>query len=172
VTRPEIESAQLDALRTLLAEILPGNRFYAAKLAAAGVGFDVAGLSDFTARFPFTTKAELAADQQAHAPWGTNLTYPLAAYTLINLCHRTLFLLRRQVDALGQRFLDEGGFKEHMHRCREEARSQAPQAPECPVCGKSMRSCTAKSGPKAGHRFWGCRDFPACKGIRELAEKA
>jgi phenylacetate-CoA ligase len=81
VTRPEIESAQLDALRTLLAEILPGNRFYAAKLAAAGVGFDVAGLSDFTARFPFTTKAELAADQQAHAPWGTNLTYPLAAYT-------------------------------------------------------------------------------------------
>jgi len=86
VTRREIESAQLDALRTLLAEIIPGNRFYTAKLAAAGAGFDVASRADFAARFPFTTKAELAADQQAQPPFGTNLTYPLAAYTR---CHQT-----------------------------------------------------------------------------------
>lgn len=101
-------------------------------------------------------------------PWLDSDDPVVVANTLINLCHRTLFLLRRQLDALGQRFLEEGGFKEHMHRCREEARSQDSPAPECPSCGKTMRSCTAKSGPKAGHRFWGCRDFPACTGIREL----
>lgn len=86
MTRPEIATAQLEALRTLLAELLPGNRFYTAKLTGAGVGFDVASLADFSRRFPFTTKAELAADQQAHPPFGTNLTYPLAAYTR---CHQT-----------------------------------------------------------------------------------
>ena len=106
------------------------------------------------------------------AQWLDSDDPTVVANTLINLCHRTLFLLRRQVGALGQRFLEEGGFKEHMHRCREDVRSQDPQAPECPVCGKSMRACTAKTGSKAGHRFWGCRDFPACKGTRELAEKA
>jgi phenylacetate-CoA ligase len=81
VSHGAIESAQLAALRTLLAEILPGNRFYAEKFASAGVGFDVAGLADFSKRFPFTTKPELVADQQRHSPFGTNLTYPLAACT-------------------------------------------------------------------------------------------
>jgi phenylacetate-CoA ligase len=30
---------------------------------------------------PFTTKAELIADQDAHAPWGSARTEPLEAYT-------------------------------------------------------------------------------------------
>src|SRR4030095_15941673 len=43
--------------------------------------FDVASLADFSSRFPFTTKAELSADQLAHPPFGTNLTSPLARYS-------------------------------------------------------------------------------------------
>ena len=39
-----------------------------------------AGLDDFFRNMPFTRKEEIAADQQAHPPYGTNLTYPLAAY--------------------------------------------------------------------------------------------
>jgi len=79
--RAAIESAQLELLRELVAELIPANRFYTQKLQAVGVGFDVASLADFSARFPFTTKAELVADQQAHLPYGTNLTYPLNRYT-------------------------------------------------------------------------------------------
>src|SRR6266853_1094375 len=79
--RGEINANQLEQLRSLLAELFPGNRFYSRKLNAAGVTFDVASLEDFSARFPFTTKAELVKDQSAHAPFGTNLTYPLGRYT-------------------------------------------------------------------------------------------
>src|SRR5437879_5677473 len=84
--RPEIRAAQLEQLRSLLAELFPGNQFYSRKLSGAGITFDVASLEDFSARFPFTTKTELAEDQQAEPPFGTNLTYPLERYTR---CHQT-----------------------------------------------------------------------------------
>jgi len=59
---------------------LPRNRFYAEKFARAGLDpKDVRCLSDL-ARVPFTTKAELIADQEAHPPYGTVLTYPLSRY--------------------------------------------------------------------------------------------
>ena len=79
--RAAIESLQLEQLRSLVAELIPANKFYTQKLQAAGVGFDIGSLVDFSARFPFTTKAELAADQLANPPHGTNLTYPLNCYT-------------------------------------------------------------------------------------------
>lgn len=80
-SRSAIESSQLEQLRSLVAELIPANKFYTQKLQAAGVGFDIASLADFSKRFPFTTKAELAADQLANPPHGTNLTYPLNCYT-------------------------------------------------------------------------------------------
>jgi phenylacetate-CoA ligase len=67
---------QLDQLRTLLAAVLPGNPFYAAKLASAP-----ASLDEFSARAPFTLKRELVDDQAKYRPWGSNLTYPLERYT-------------------------------------------------------------------------------------------
>lgn len=79
--RAAIESAQLEQLRSLVAELIPANKFYTQKLQAAGVGFDVASLADFSARFPLTIKPELVADQTATPPYGTNLTYPLNRYT-------------------------------------------------------------------------------------------
>ena len=79
--RAAIEAGQLEALRTLMAELFPSNKFYTQKLQAAGVTFDVASLADFSARFPFTTKAEVVADQAAQSPYGTNHTYPLNCYT-------------------------------------------------------------------------------------------
>ena len=79
--RRKIESRQLEELRTLLAELIPANQFYARKLQNCSVTFDVASLRDFSARFPFTSKPELAKDQRQHPPFGTNLTYPLNRYT-------------------------------------------------------------------------------------------
>jgi len=64
----------------LLAEVLPGNRFYAAKFAAAGItAKDIRGLDDLE-RLPFTCKGDLAADQEANPPYGSALTYPLERY--------------------------------------------------------------------------------------------
>src|SRR5207237_1820451 len=54
---------------------------YARKVAAAGIGrSDVDSLTDLS-RLPFTTKAELTADQDGHPPYGQVLTYPLSRYS-------------------------------------------------------------------------------------------
>lgn len=79
--RAALASAQLEQLRELLAGLIPANKFYSRKLEASGAGFDIASLADFSARFPFTTKSELVADQLAHPPYGTNLTHPINRYT-------------------------------------------------------------------------------------------
>ncbi len=41
--------------------------------------------------------------------------------------------------------------------------STRPQSKQCPKCGKEMEIRTAKKGPKAGQKFWGCSGYPACK---------
>ena len=76
----------LDAIRSLLGAILPSNRFYGRKYASVGCSALPASLEDFRTRFPLTTKAELVADQAAFPPYGSNLTFPVNAYTR---CHQT-----------------------------------------------------------------------------------
>lgn len=71
----DLRVAQLARVRALLAAVLPANPFYARKLGSAAVHSP----DDFAA-LPFTTKAELTADQQQNPPYGSNLTYPLARY--------------------------------------------------------------------------------------------
>jgi phenylacetate-CoA ligase len=83
-SRAAIESGQLEQLRSLVAELFPGNSFYSQKYNAAGITFDVASLEDYSRRFPFTTKTELVEDQRAHPPFGSNLTFPLERYTRFN----------------------------------------------------------------------------------------
>jgi phenylacetate-CoA ligase len=80
-SRAAIQANQLEQLRSLVAELFPGNKFYSRKLNAAGITFDVASLGDFSSRFPFTTKTELVEDQRANPPFGTNLTNPIECYT-------------------------------------------------------------------------------------------
>jgi phenylacetate-CoA ligase len=76
-----LAALQVERLRTLIAAVDGRNRFYTAKLRQAGVtASDIRSLDD-ARRLPFTTKAELAADQEASRPWGTALTEPLDRYT-------------------------------------------------------------------------------------------
>jgi phenylacetate-CoA ligase len=72
-SRPDLLRLQHERITVLLAAILPHNPFYARKLA----GCD---LNNFP-KLPFTTKAELLADQAQSPPYGTNLTYPLTRYS-------------------------------------------------------------------------------------------
>jgi phenylacetate-CoA ligase len=81
---PELRAFQFDRLRRLLAEVLPGNRFYARKFAAVGVSpADLREFDDLV-RLPFTGKPELAADQAAHPPYGTALTFPVDRYSRLH----------------------------------------------------------------------------------------
>ncbi len=70
-------AAQWERLAALLAEVIRTNPFYRAKL---GASVSV----ERWAELPFTTKAELSADQAAHPPFGTNLTYPLERYVRLH----------------------------------------------------------------------------------------
>src|SRR5258707_908 len=96
--RAVIAAGQLEQLRSLLAELFPGNKFYSNKLNAAGLTFDVASLGDFSIRFPFTTKSELVQDQRANSPFGTNLTYPLERYTRFHQTSGTMDAPLRWLD--------------------------------------------------------------------------
>jgi phenylacetate-CoA ligase len=79
--RAALSTLQGDRLRQLLGALHGKNAFYSRKLASAGVGpGDIRALEDLP-RLPFTTKAELVADQAAHPPWGSALTEPLSRYT-------------------------------------------------------------------------------------------
>ena len=79
--RLAIGTSQFDQLRALLATVFGSNPFYTAKFDAAGVNHRPRHLGEFTDAFPFTTKDEIVADQKAHPPYGTNLTFPLERYT-------------------------------------------------------------------------------------------
>jgi phenylacetate-CoA ligase len=83
-SREAIAADQLHKLRTLLRAASATNPFYSPRLRHAGLAGEVASLDDFFRCMPFTRKEEIAADQQAHPPYGTNLTYPLAAYNRFN----------------------------------------------------------------------------------------
>lgn len=49
------------------------------------------------------------------------------------------------------------------------AQTAAPvPAPPCPICSSLMVRRTAKRGGSSGSVFWGCGDFPACRGTRRI----
>ena len=41
--------------------------------------------------------------------------------------------------------------------------------PSCPKCGGEMVQRVAKRGANAGRGFWGCRQYPSCSGVRNIA---
>ncbi|MEZ6110988.1 MAG: phenylacetate--CoA ligase family protein [Pirellulaceae bacterium] len=81
LNRHDLHAYQLQRLNSLLAEILPGNRFYAEKL--SGIELPLRSLDDLT-ELPFTFKDELVAAARDDTP--ANLTYPPENYVRF---HRT-----------------------------------------------------------------------------------
>jgi very-short-patch-repair endonuclease len=50
------------------------------------------------------------------------------------------------------------------------ASEEAP--PLCPRCGQPMvLRVVRKEGPRKGQRFWGCQDYPRCRGTRAYASE-
>ncbi len=93
------------------------------------------------------------------------------ANAMLILIGRALHMLDRLLKQHGEDFVKGGGFSERMTAARvEEKRSQRravdEDAPPCPVCGGVMRVRHGKTGD-----FWGCTNYPACKGTRNIAPK-
>jgi phenylacetate-CoA ligase len=79
--RAAIEGHQVHKLEVLVEAVLTSNRFYAGKLRAAGLENCPESLAEFSSTVPFTSKAELIADQVKNPPFGSNLTYPVEEYS-------------------------------------------------------------------------------------------
>jgi phenylacetate-CoA ligase len=73
----ELRALQLAKLRAGLTQVLATNAFWRERLHA------VSGWDDFE-RLPVTSKSELVADQTAHPPFGTNLTFPADRYVRLH----------------------------------------------------------------------------------------
>lgn len=115
-------------------------------------------------------------DQQRwslYSRWLNHENPAIRANAVICLIHQANYLLDRQIAALEAAFIDDGGYSEQLAterlRKRQKDRSDPsdpsnPSPPACPQCGALMALRTAKSGKNAGSQFWGCKNYPDCKG--------
>ncbi|NJR71822.1 MAG: restriction endonuclease [Gammaproteobacteria bacterium] len=53
---------------------------------------------------------------------------------------------------------------------RSEPLDAADATPKCPICAAVMVKRVAKRGAVAGEAFWGCSQYPKCKGTRPIVE--
>jgi phenylacetate-CoA ligase len=83
--RTALGEIQLRRFQLMVDGLVKKNEFQTSKLSSRGVkaGSDVRSWEVFH-DLPFTTKQELAADQIANPPYGTNLTFPRDNYTRIH----------------------------------------------------------------------------------------
>lgn len=112
-----------------------------------------------------------------YARWLDHADPAIRANALICLIHQANFLLDRQIAALEQAFVEEGGYSEQLatarmaHRRKKDQPDQSDPpdpVPKCPQCGSLMALRTAKTGKNAGQSFWGCTQYPDCKGTQPL----
>jgi restriction system protein len=59
--------------------------------------------------------------------------------------------------------------QEELDELNSESESMEDEMPEleplCPICSQKMIKRTARKGKNAGNTFWGCSQFPNCRGV-------
>lgn len=55
--------------------------------------------------------------------------------------------------------------REHVAHVKEIIEDKSSQPPTCPKCGSPMVQRQVKSGDRSGQTFWGCSQYPKCRGI-------
>ncbi|HHZ90555.1 TPA: phenylacetate--CoA ligase family protein [Candidatus Poribacteria bacterium] len=85
LNRDKLEQYQLIKFRNMLSSVLATNLFYRQKLNKVGLRHpaEIQTLTDYQ-QIPFTTKDQLSADQSAHPPYGTNLTFSPSEYIRVH----------------------------------------------------------------------------------------
>lgn len=59
--------------------------------------------------------------------------------------------------------------REHLKHVTKIVTEKTRDTP-CPKCGSSMVMRETKKGDNQGKKFWGCRNFPKCRGIINIAQ--
>ena len=106
--------------------------------------------------------------------WLENDDPTIVANAILVLLQKMNKMLESQMQTQLDTFKQTGGFTENMTTERLEARkAQAVEngAPDCPECGKPMLRRMQKKGKMQGREFWGCSDYPNCKGIRNINDQ-
>lgn len=84
LNRADLAARQMSLLRSQLAAVAAGNRFWQPRLLAVGLTAESLRSLDDLTRLPTLRKAELIADQAQSPPYGTNLTQPVERYTRLH----------------------------------------------------------------------------------------
>jgi four helix bundle suffix protein len=100
--------------------------------------------------------------RRKYAEWLDADDSVVVANTMLIIIGRATNMLRNQIEAQGKAFEQSGGFSERLTAKRIEAREkETSPSPDCPLCTKPMRQRKSAKGD-----FWGCSNFPECKGTR------
>ena len=73
-----------------------------------------------------------------------------------------------EVAAQPTRYVDEKRAKAIKQAALFEETRGAMGAPQCPRCGAEMALELVRRGKQTGSRFWGCTEYPSCRGTREV----
>lgn len=115
-----------------------------------------------------------------YSRWLEHADGAVRANATICLIHQANYLLDRQIAALEEAFVEEGGYSEQLatERLRRRGKDRSDpldqsdptdlKPPACPQCGALTALRTAKTGRNAGSQFWGCTGYPVCKGVSPL----
>ena len=87
--------------------------------------------------------------------------------------------LRSYVRSKGERILSAREVKSVTRKLRNHQAGVTPEErtphlsavndePECPQCSAKMVKRIATRGKYAGKKFWGCKNYPSCRGIRNI----
>ncbi len=116
---------------------------------------------------------------ELYAPWLEHGDPVVRANAMISLIHQANYLLDRQIAALERQFIEGGGYTEKLATARlahrrgdrpdpSDPSDQTDLIPVCPKCNAQMALRTARAGRNAGRQFWGCTQYPDCKGIVKI----
>ena len=78
--------------------------------------------------------------------------------------------LSAMIDVLSAAKADNDiSFEQQIEAAKAEKKLEAEEvSPPCPLCGSEMKKRTAKKGRNAGNKFWGCSQYPNCRGVESL----
>jgi len=110
-----------------------------------------------------------------YAPWLEHADRGVRANAIICLIHQANYLLDQQIAALEKAFVTQGGYSEQLAAARlterkrkRDASEPTESTPACPKCGRLMVLRSVKSGASAGRQFWGCSEYPKCRGAVDV----
>jgi hypothetical protein len=73
--------------------------------------------------------------------------------------------LKEQIDQLEPDKAEEKPVKEPEEKKKPSIALDEEKAPLCPVCGAKMIRRTSTRGAHKGEYFWGCSNYPKCRGL-------